>query len=237
MGTFKLPFTASYLVDGRLFFKASLSEYHKLDEKIQADLDIYFQFDPPSKSFIALGKNVNDIILKKYSFRVLKTNRKSEEKQKSEAMLICTEKYEGIHHTTKPSAHTKNIIKAKMLLDAKAKDTLANHALQNLSRTGLDFSDFMVVPVQPRIAKVSLPASIANRIASKLKLQFNDALYSENSKARASVKDKNIILVDDVIYSGKTLKKADAALKKAGAKQIVWLVLAKSTRFDMIKVL
>lgn len=146
--------------------------------------------------------------------------------------IICTEKYEGIHHTTKPSAHTKDIIKAKFLLDAKAKDKLATHAINNIVKSGIDVSDFTVVPVQPRLAKISLPASVANRIAQKLKLTFNDALYLENTKARSSVKGQNILLIDDVVYSGRTLKTAYNALKKAGASNVVSVVLAKSTRFN-----
>ena len=43
-----------------------------------------------------------------------------------------------------------------------------------------------------------------------------------------SVKNKNIILVDDVFTSGATLREAARTLKKAGAGKIIGLVVAKA---------
>lgn len=44
---------------------------------------------------------------------------------------------------------------------------------------------------------------------------------------KTPVKNKNIILIDDVITSGATVKEATRALKKAGAQQVFCLTLAK----------
>jgi len=40
------------------------------------------------------------------------------------------------------------------------------------------------------------------------------------------VRDKNIILLDDVLTTGSTLIEATSTLKKAGANNIIWLVIA-----------
>lgn len=45
--------------------------------------------------------------------------------------------------------------------------------------------------------------------------------------AKKEAKNKNIILIDDVITSGATIKEAARALKKAGAQQVFSLTLAK----------
>ncbi len=45
--------------------------------------------------------------------------------------------------------------------------------------------------------------------------------------AKTEAKNKNIILIDDVITSGATIKEAARALKKAGAQQVFSLTLAK----------
>jgi predicted amidophosphoribosyltransferase len=55
------------------------------------------------------------------------------------------------------------------------------------------------------------------------------AFKSANRKV-AKIKGKNILLVDDVLTTGATLKAATKALKKAGAEQINVIVLARVVR-------
>ncbi len=48
------------------------------------------------------------------------------------------------------------------------------------------------------------------------------------SKAKSKIKDKNILIVDDVYTSGATINEVAKVLRKGGAKEIVALVLAKA---------
>ncbi len=52
-----------------------------------------------------------------------------------------------------------------------------------------------------------------------------------NKKYRNSIKDKTILLIDDVATTGATINNCAKALKKAGAKKVVVLTIAK-TVFD-----
>ena len=45
-----------------------------------------------------------------------------------------------------------------------------------------------------------------------------------------SVKGRNIILLDDVVTSGATMKECAATLLKAGAKEVIGLTLARTFR-------
>lgn len=48
-----------------------------------------------------------------------------------------------------------------------------------------------------------------------------------------SIYDRDVLLIDDVITSGATIKECAKSLKKAGAKNIIVLALAHSTPIDM----
>jgi ComF family protein len=55
-----------------------------------------------------------------------------------------------------------------------------------------------------------------------------DAFFVKDSQ---KIKNKNILLVDDVLTTGATMEEAAKTLKKAGAKKVVGVVLAKSFDF------
>lgn len=51
-------------------------------------------------------------------------------------------------------------------------------------------------------------------------------LFQVRNKSKNSIKDKSIIIIDDVITTGATLNAVSKTLKKAGAKQIFGLMVA-----------
>ena len=73
--------------------------------------------------------------------------------------------------------------------------------------------------------KKTLPqAQTTGRLERSYNIQNAFMVYEE---VENSVKGKNVILIDDVITTGNTLKEAAKTLKEAGAKQVFAWCLAK----------
>lgn len=59
------------------------------------------------------------------------------------------------------------------------------------------------------------------------KLNIKNAFGIKIKNQKSNLKNKNIFLVDDVVTTGSTLKEAAKILKKAGAKRVIGLTLAR----------
>lgn len=135
---------------------------------------------------------------------------------------------------------------------------LTDLMLQYISHLSLVIShlSFIVVPVplyprRERERGFNQAKLITKNLVEKLNLEFCDALVRlKNTKSQAQardteeraknvkdcfkiihpelVKEKNIILVDDVFTSGATINEAVKILKQNGAKKILALVIAKA---------
>jgi hypoxanthine phosphoribosyltransferase len=87
-----------------------------------------------------------------------------------------------------------------------------------------------IVPVKVTKAKFDIPLSVANYIHSCA----NYAVHPPQkmpvviNPTRATIQNKDVLVVDDVVYSGATLKKYEDMLKKLGARTISFLVYGKS---------
>ncbi len=122
---------------------------------------------------------------------------------------------------------TRLIYGAKFFNDKKSFD-----ALVRLCADDIHASDFdAIVPVNTRDSKYNLPANMAKAISSILKIKFIDALFDHNKKCKSSVKNLRILVFDDVLYTGKTMKTAKNSVKSAGAKSITGFAIAKSKSF------
>ena len=56
--------------------------------------------------------------------------------------------------------------------------------------------------------------------------------FAVNPKTAADIKDKTLILIDDVYTTGATVKECTKALKKAGAKSVHVLTLARVVKYE-----
>ena len=50
-------------------------------------------------------------------------------------------------------------------------------------------------------------------------------------KARQQIKGRTVMLVDDVCTTGATLRAAAELMRKAGAKTVIWVTVAKAERY------
>ncbi len=65
-------------------------------------------------------------------------------------------------------------------------------------------------------------------LSRNLRRQNVDGIFRFNLKKTAIIKNKTIVLIDDVIATGSTLKECAKVLKNNGAKEIWALVLARA---------
>ena len=80
-----------------------------------------------------------------------------------------------------------------------------------------------LVRTKHNLAQVKIKNTEQRKINVKNTFQIN----SQNQSASRRIKNKIIILVDDVLTTGATLKECAKTLKKSGAKEIWGLVLAR----------
>ncbi|MEK7097061.1 MAG: ComF family protein [Patescibacteria group bacterium] len=89
------------------------------------------------------------------------------------------------------------------------------------------FLHYPIVDLLIREKEISSQAQIKSRKARYLNTKGMFAVNSKCRDAKFCVSNKNIILIDDVITSGSTVKEATKVLKEAGAKNVYALALAK----------
>ncbi len=137
---------------------------------------------------------------------------------------------------------------------AKPLTSLIITYLLNLNKVK-DFQDFIIVPVPLRKNKLkkrgfNQSAEIARELSKSLKIPVQDNLLIKIKKTPAQVelkkeerernlkdaffcpkpelvRDKKILLIDDVITTGSTMREASTTLRSAGAGQVQCLALAK----------
>ncbi len=136
-------------------------------------------------------------------------------------------------------------------------EALQSYFLRSAARGGILFSNFIVIPIplHPRkLRKRGFNQSLllAHPLRSSMMPILQDALVRiratssqtalESREARArniygsfavkspeAVCGKNILLVDDVLTSGATMREAARVLKKAGAQRIIALTAARTS--------
>lgn len=124
---------------------------------------------------------------------------------------------------------TRLIYGAKFFNDTKSFDALVRLCAGDIHKSDFD----CIVPVNTRDSKYNLPANLAKVIASNLKLRYIDALHDHNKKCRSSVKGLRVLVLDDVIYTGKTMLTAKKSVKAAGAASVTGFAIARSQSFKI----
>ena len=89
------------------------------------------------------------------------------------------------------------------------------------------FLHFPIVDLLIRKKEISSQAQIKSKKARYFNTRGVFAINNKCRNAKFCVSNKNIILIDDVITSGSTVKEAARILKLAGAKKVYVLALAK----------
>ena len=115
---------------------------------------------------------------------------------------------------------------AKFFNNAKSLSSLIRIASRDIDPKGID----AIIPVNTRDSRYNIPARISQKVASILKIKYIDALHTQNTTARG-IRGLNVIIFDDVIYTGATMRKAVDACKRAGAKSVKFFAICHSKSF------
>lgn len=89
----------------------------------------------------------------------------------------------------------------------------------------------LVTCVNNRDSKFHLARALANGISLRRRIPFKEVIQNRNSSCMPDVKDKKILIVDDVIYKGTTMGMAIEACRKQRPSKIYFLAFGKSQRF------
>lgn len=86
-------------------------------------------------------------------------------------------------------------------------------------------------PLAPRILVRARPTPSQTGLKPKERDQNVQGAFSLSPGARASIKGKTILLVDDIYTTGATVKACARILRKGGAKHVWVLTLARAVKF------
>ena len=128
--------------------------------------------------------------------------------------------YKGIHTSIEPNAVAKLIYFAKFLQNSTAIDEITNNIFQTVRNIDFDY----ILPVYTTKTKTSLPLEIAKRLSTATNKKYLAKFWTQPHKYNLT--RKNILLIDDVISSGRTMKKAISIVKKQNPKNIYFIAFA-----------
>lgn len=94
-----------------------------------------------------------------------------------------------------------------------------------------EFKFDLITPVNNRDSKFHLAKALATGIGKRAKVTTLELLQEQNTKCSNLVRNKKVLIVDDVIYKGTTMAKAIEAVSKQKPEQIYFLAFGKSQRF------
>ena len=121
-----------------------------------------------------------------------------------------------------------NLYGYKFFKNENCMATLENFMSDDLSIYS-DTFDY-IIPIKPRNSGSNIVGRMAEYISNILNCNVLDILHPGNASAtKRDLRGLKILLVDDVITTGRTAAKAAKALEKLGARNIQFYALAKAT--------
>ena len=90
-----------------------------------------------------------------------------------------------------------------------------------------------IVPVNVRDSRFNVTCSIAKAVCAKLKLKYINALFNQNGSCSSAVEGLSVLVLDDVIYTGKTMRKAINSCRYAGARRVSYFAICRSKTFKI----
>jgi predicted amidophosphoribosyltransferase len=88
------------------------------------------------------------------------------------------------------------------------------------------FSDISKVKYEKNIIKKIKNTEQQSKLSREKRLLNLKRAFQINKRKIKDIKDKNVIIIDDVISTWTTLNEASKILKENGAKFITWLIIA-----------
>jgi pyrimidine operon attenuation protein/uracil phosphoribosyltransferase len=135
----------------------------------------------------------------------------------------------------------------KVLLDSKKIDIILNRLVCQLVENHKDFNNTVLVGLQPRGAfLIDKILEIFNRDYPKIEIKsgvldftfFRDDFrrYEKTHSARStqmnfSVEDKNVVLIDDVLFTGRSIKAAMSSMDSYGRPNSIELLVLIDRRY------
>ncbi len=139
-------------------------------------------------------------------------------------MNLTPYKYVGIHHAKAPNEITKLIYRAKFLQEPDAVVEIAQRLSEHLR--GILFD--VIVPVNTTKTKTSLPLALSEQVALLTnKALLKTGLKDQNKTASRQLFGKRVLILDDVQTTGRTMRKAVAAVKRAKPEAVYFMAIAK----------
>tara|TARA_B100000902_G_scaffold352410_1_gene363129 strand:- start:3205 stop:3753 length:549 start_codon:yes stop_codon:yes gene_type:complete len=140
------------------------------------------------------------------------------------------------------------MVEQKELLSHKEIDVTIERLSQELVENHQDFKNTVIIGVQPR------GVFLSNRITNSLNKRFNNkkiksgsidiSFYRDDLRRREEpivpketdiefiIEDKNVILVDDVLYTGRTIRSAIDAIMNFGRPRSIELLILINRSFS-----
>ncbi|MEJ6680669.1 MAG: bifunctional pyr operon transcriptional regulator/uracil phosphoribosyltransferase PyrR [Flavobacteriales bacterium] len=140
-------------------------------------------------------------------------------------------------------------MKPKILLDKKLFELIINRLCYELIENHDDFINTVIIGIQPRgVVLAELIYRRLKKIAPKIALQYGalditffrddfrrreDPVLANTTKIDFLIEGKRVILVDDVLFTGRTIRSAFDALLAFGRPDAIELLVLIERRFSL----
>lgn len=149
--------------------------------------------------------------------------------------VLSNNKYKGVRsYNGKPNTLTKVFYKAKFFKEKKAIEILLKLIIKELTKLIVKENFFCITAVNTVLSQWNLPQFLAKEISKKFKLPYYELFENSNQKIAVDnnkLKGKKILVIDDVIYSGSTMRRVNYLLDNAKADKMFFYALLKSPSY------